>query len=102
MQNEVELIFKQLGGRAACVAISLEPEGPREMVAVQADEVFPAASLAKLPILVELARQLAQPESTYSWETRLEVPEEARVTSDGVLADLSPALRPTIQDVAHL
>ena len=92
----------QLGGRVACVAIGLEQSGPRELVSLKPDEVFPAASLAKVPILVELARRLAQPDSPYTWETRLEVPEEARVASDGVLADLSPDLRPTIQDVAHL
>lgn len=80
----------------------MEQSGPREMVLVNPDEAFPAASLAKVPILVELARQLAQPGSTHTWETRLEVPDAARVASDGVLADLSSGLRPTIQDVAHL
>jgi beta-lactamase class A len=91
-----------LGGRAACVAVSLDQEGGRELVSLNPEEVFPAASLAKIPILVELARKLAQPDCGYSWETRLEVPDSARVASDGVLADLSPDLRPTIQDVAHL
>lgn len=102
MQNDIEMLLARLGGRAACVAISQEQDGPREMVSIKPNEVFPAASLAKVPILVELARRLSQPDSAYSWETRLEVPEEARVSSDGVLADLSPNLRPTIQDVAHL
>lgn len=86
----------------ACLAISMEEEGERELLSLNPDIVFPAASLAKVPILVELARQLAQPESTLSWETRLEVSEEARVPSDGVLGDLSPDLRPTVQDAAHL
>ncbi|HEX7733661.1 MAG TPA: serine hydrolase, partial [Ktedonobacteraceae bacterium] len=102
MQNEIEQILARLGGRAACVALSQEQAGPRELVSVNPQEVFPAASLAKVPILVELARSLSQPGSVYSWETRLEVPAEARVASDGVLAELSPDLRPTIQDVAHL
>lgn len=102
MQAEIEQILARLGGRAACVAISQEQLAPRELVSVNPDEVFPAASLAKVPILVELARRLAQPESAYSWETQLEVPAEARVASDGVLAELSPNLRPTIQDIAHL
>lgn len=102
MRSDIELILNGLGGRAACVAVSVEEDGPREMLSVNPDEVFPAASLAKVPILVELARQLARPDSTLTWETRLEVPDAARVPSDGVLADLSPALRPTIQDVAHL
>jgi beta-lactamase class A len=102
MQNEIEQIFNRLGGRTACVASSQEQAGPREMVSINPNDVFPAASLAKVPILVELARRLSLPDSAYSWETRLEVPKEARVSSDGVLADLSPDLRPTIRDVAHL
>ncbi|HEY3992134.1 MAG TPA: serine hydrolase [Ktedonobacteraceae bacterium] len=102
MRNKIELNLAQLGGRAACVAISLEQSGTRELVSINPDEVFPAASLAKVPILIELARRLAQPDSPYTWDTHLEVPGEARVASDGVLADLSPALRPTIQDIAHL
>ena len=92
----------QLGGRVACMALSLEDTGPRPLLSHHPDEVFPAASLAKVPILVELARKLSQPESPYNWETRLEVPEAARVASDGVLAELSVGLRPTLQDVAHL
>ena len=100
MQNELNLT--QLGGRTACVAIGLEQDGTRELASLNPHEIFPAASLAKVPILVALAQKLSQPDSFYSWETRLEVPAEARVASDGVLTDLSAALRPTIQDVAHL
>lgn len=102
MESNIELILNGLGGRVACLAQCVEQEEPRTLCSLNADDVFPAASLAKVPILVELARQLARPESEYSWETRLEVPEAARVPSDGVLADLSPDLRPTIHDVAHL
>lgn len=102
MQNAIEQLLAPLGGRTACVATSLEQTGTRELVSIHPDEIFPAASLAKVPILVELARRLAEPDSPWNWETRLEVPEAARVASDGVLADLSPDLRPTVQDVAHL
>lgn len=102
MQTDLAPILSGLGGRVACLAVSVEEEGERELFSLNADLVFPAASLAKVPILVELARQLSQPDRALSWETRLEVPEEARVPSDGVLADLSPVLRPTVQDVAYL
>lgn len=102
MYADIEVILHALSGRIACLMSSLEQDGSREIIAHNPEMVFPAASLAKLPILVELARQLAGPESAYTWETRLEVPEEARVPSDGVLANLSPELRPTIHDLAHL
>ncbi len=64
--------------------------------------VFPAASLAKVPILVEVARQITRSTNPLRWETRIQVPDSARVPSDGVLADLSPELRPTVHDLAHL
>lgn len=102
MESNIELILRGLGGRAACLAQCVEQEGPRTLCSLNPDEIFPAASLAKVPILVELARQLARPDSEASWETRLEVSDAARVHSDGVLADLSPELRPTVHDVAHL
>ncbi len=102
MYADIDVILNALSGRVACLVSSLEQDEPREIVALNPEMVFPAASLAKLPILVELARQLAAPDSTYTWETRLEVPAEACVPSDGVLANLSPDLRPTINDLAHL
>lgn len=100
MQEEIEREIARLGGRAACVVVSLEPGGPRTIVAIQPRMAFPAASLAKVPILVEVARQVAAGE--LSWETRLSVPASAQVSSDGVLAALSPELRPTLHDLAHL
>ena len=102
MESNIELNLRGLGGQVACLAQCVEQGGARTLCSLNPDEVFPAASLAKVPILVELARQLARPGSEYSWETRLEVADSARVSSDGVLADLSPELRPTIHDVAHL
>lgn len=102
MRTDLELILSGLGGRVACVVTRVEQREPRVLFSLNPGEVFPAASLAKVPILVTLARQLAEPGSPRAWETRLEVPDAARVPSNGVLADLSPDLRPTIQDLAHL
>lgn len=102
MQTDLEVILRAPGGRVAFLGLGMEEQGPRELCSLNPELVFPAASLAKVPILVELARQLAQPESALTWETRLEVPQEARVPSAGVLGDLSPDLRPTVQDAAHL
>jgi len=105
MNTDFELILNGLGGRVACFALSASREESQEdsasLLDLNGDVVFPAASLAKVPILVTLARQLAK-SSTHTWETQVEVSEAARVPSDGVLADLSPAFRPTIHDLAHL
>lgn len=102
MYTEVQDILECLPGRAAFVLARLEQDGPRWLLMHNADLPFPAASLAKVPILVELARHLAASGCGHRWETCLEVPATARVPSDGVLADLSPALRPSIHDLAHL
>lgn len=102
MYSEIQNILNGLAGRAACVITRLELDRPRQLIALNPDMVFPAASLAKLPILLELARQLAQPNCAYTWDTRVEVPAIARVPSDGVLANLSADLRPTIHDLAHM
>ncbi|MEO7019384.1 MAG: serine hydrolase [Ktedonobacteraceae bacterium] len=102
MYTDIEVILHSLSGSVACIVARMEPDKPRQLVTLNPDTIFPAASLAKLPILVELARQLAEPGCAYTWDTRLAVPAAARVPSDGVLANLSPDLRPTIHDLAHL
>lgn len=102
MHTEIEASLNGLGGRVACVVTGIEQAGPRELISLNPEMVFPSASLIKVAILVELARRLAEPGSALTWETRLAVPDEARVPSAGVLASLSPELRPTIQDLAHL
>lgn len=102
MHTHIESILNSLDGHVACVVTNMQQGGPRELVSLNPDMVLPAASLAKVPILVELGRLLAEPGNPLKWESRLEVPQEARVPSDGVLADLSPGLRPTLYDLAHL
>ncbi len=102
MQAELASLFESLGGRVACLVSHLEQTGPRTLFALQQDLVFPAASLAKVPILVTLALRLADTAFPYTWQTPLPVSASARVTSDGVLADLSQNWQPTIEDLAYL
>ncbi len=100
MQKTIEMALTSLGGRCACIVMQLCETVPKELVFLNADLRFPAASLAKLPILVEVARQVEA--GKLSWVTRYRVTEEARVNSAGVLADLLPDLQPTLHDLAHL
>lgn len=102
METDLATMLQEASGRVACLAISADRSGERELCSLNPTMVFPAASLAKLPILLTLALELDRPASPYSWSTRLAIPDAARVPGDGVLADLSPDLRPTIQDLAHL
>jgi beta-lactamase class A len=89
-----------LGGRSSCIVIRGEKETPNRVVSFNPEQVFPAASLAKIPILIEVARQVASGQLV--WEERYAVPQEARVPSAGVLADLMPDLRLALRDLAHL
>ena len=100
MQKTIETTLASLGGRYACIVLQLDEAAPRELVSLNSDLLFPAASLAKLPILIEVARQVEA--GKLAWETRYKVTEVARVKSDGVLADLSPDLQLTLHDLAHL
>ncbi|HCF86284.1 MAG TPA: hypothetical protein DEV72_13905 [Ktedonobacter sp.] len=100
MQASIEQELSTLGGHVACVVIRMTDEVPQELVSINADHVFPAASLAKVPLLIEVARQVEF--GMLCWETRYLVWEGARVASDGVIADLSADLQPTVQDLAHL
>jgi beta-lactamase class A len=100
MQKTIETTLASLGGRYACIVMQLDEAAPRELISLNSDLLFPAASLAKLPIFIEVARQVEA--GKLSWETRYSVTDAARVGSDGVLADLMPDLQPTLHDLAHL
>jgi beta-lactamase class A len=100
MQARIEHELAALQGSSACVVMRMDNGTPVELVSINPASVFPAASLAKVPILVEVARQVEL--GLLDWQTRYSVSDAARVASDGVIADLSPELRPTLRDLAHL
>ena len=100
MQKAIEQALTSLGGHFACIVMQLDKAAPRELVTLNTDRLFPAASLAKLPILIEVVRQVES--GRLSWETRYKVVETASVNNAGILADLLPDLQPTLHDLAHL
>ena len=100
MQAEIEHELVTLHGKASCIVVRLEKASPQEMVSINPEQLFPAASLAKVPILVEVARQVEF--GMLAWDTPYPIPTHAHTKSSGVLADLSPDLRPTLRDLAYL
>lgn len=100
LQEQIERALAGLGGRYACVVVRMDEDAPRELASINPDEVFPSASLIKVPVLVEVARLVEF--GLLSWESRYAITGAARVGSDGVIGDLSPDLRPTLRDLAHL
>jgi beta-lactamase class A len=71
-----------------------------EEVLLRADEVFPTASVIKLPILVELMRQAA--DGRVSLDERVELRAVDRRGGSGILKVFDAGLRPTLRDVATL
>lgn len=100
MQAEIERELAPLGGRTSCIVVRLEKVAPSELVSINPDSRFPAASLAKIPILVEVARQVEF--GMLAWDTGYAVPVTAHAGSSGVLADLNATLHPTLRDLAYL
>ncbi|QBD79500.1 serine hydrolase [Ktedonosporobacter rubrisoli] len=100
MQEQIEQELARLGGRSSCIVMRMEKAVPQDLVSINPNTLYPAASLVKVPILLEVARQVAS--GRLSWEEGHAVPEAARATSAGVLADLSAELRLSVHDLAHL
>lgn len=71
-----------------------------ESIAVRGDEVFPAASLAKLCIAVELMRRVDL--GQYDLSEQCDTADEPRVGGGGVLDYLDPTTRLTLNDLCFM
>lgn len=100
MQAEIERELALLGGKSSCIVLRLDETNPKELVSIAPEQRFPAASLAKVPILVEIARQVEL--GLLAWNTRYTIPDTVHAASSGVLADFAAELCPTLRDLAYL
>ncbi len=71
-----------------------------EEISINGDRLFPMASVYKIPIMVEVFRQIES--GKFSLDERIEVGDEQRTLGSGVLTLLSNGLRPTIKDLITL
>lgn len=71
-----------------------------EEVLLRADEVFPTASVIKLPILVELMRQAAA--GRVSLNERVTLRDEEKRGGSGIMKVFDAGVQPTLRDVATL
>lgn len=69
-------------------------------VSINGDRLFPMASVYKIPIMVEIFRQIEA--KKFSLDDRIEVGEEQRTLGSGVLTLLSNGLKPTVKDLITL
>ena len=71
-----------------------------ERLGFDADAPYPAASVFKVPVLVEAFRQIGQ--GAFALTDRWELTEEDKSTGSGVLTRLLPGLRPAVRDLLTL
>jgi beta-lactamase class A len=71
-----------------------------ERVGFDADTPYPAASVFKVPVLVEAFRQMGA--GAFTLGDRWELTEEDKSTGSGVLTRLTPGLRPAVRDLLTL
>jgi beta-lactamase class A len=97
LDRKLEKLKLSFSGKLGFAAEHIETG---EQITVDADNLYPTASVIKLPVLVEVFAQAG--EGRLSLDERLEMTESDLVLGSGVLRDLAPGLRPTIRDVATL
>ncbi|MFR3119460.1 MAG: serine hydrolase [[Clostridium] symbiosum] len=73
-------------------AIVIEDLKTGEAVEINRDEVFPAASLIKVPVLSALFRMAK--ESQIALDERIELEKDSRIGGFGILKDLGDGLNP--------
>ena len=95
--GEIERESAEFGGTGGVAAKHL---GTGEEIRVNADAVTATASTIKVPILIELFRQVEAGEVCL--EDRLAVTEATRARGSGVLRELSPDIELTVRDHATL
>lgn len=84
----------------ATFGIAITDLKSKNMFLYNADEVFPAASVIKIPIFIELLRQVQA--KKVKLKTRVALKQADKVGGAGVLNLLDDNLKPTVADLARL
>lgn len=71
-----------------------------QQISINGDKLFPMASAFKIPILVEVFRQVEA--GKFSLDDRVELTADDRTLGSGILTLMSPGLKPTVHDLATL
>ncbi len=95
----IEQIQKDFSGTLGVAAKRLDVQDG-ELVSLNAETVFPTASVIKVPILVEVFRQVEQ--GSLSLDSKLSLKEKDKVGGSGILKELHAGLELTLLDLAKL
>lgn len=96
----VAAIERELAALPGTEGVAARHLGRGEEIRVNADEVTATASTIKVPILIDLFRQVEAGEA--GLETKLLVSAGARTVGPGILRELSPGIELTVRDHATL
>lgn len=96
VMQEIEHVCSSFSGRIGLAAINLDTN---EQLSLDADTLFPIASVLKVPVMLEVLLQAG--EGTFSLDDPLE-PMTQRAFGSGVLKELSDQVRMTVRDVGML
>lgn len=95
---ELEAIARRFEGSLGICGARLD--APDVVLEVGGDEIFPAASVIKIAIALEVFCQID--EGALALGERIPTTSSAKVIGSGVLAELSDGLAPTIGDLVYL
>lgn len=99
LEDSVRRIAAEFGGRIGLYGRDLRP-GRSAEIALDADDLFPTASMIKLPVLLELFRQVEAGQT--SLDETIPLRDEDRVGGGGLLRHLSLGLALSVRDHAFL
>lgn len=97
LSNQISKICAEFNGRIGLSAVNLQTE---ETVCFRAEEIFPTASVIKLPVLLTLMQQVG--DGLYSLEDPLMLRRSDSLAGSGILQHLTPGLTMPLRDWAFL
>jgi beta-lactamase class A len=97
LQRRLEAISANFNGVVGAAIQNIETG---ETAQLNADELFPMASVYKIPIMVEVFQQVE--EGNFSLHDRVELTEDMRALGSGILTLMDTGLKPTIKDLITL
>ncbi|MFQ6054091.1 MAG: serine hydrolase [Candidatus Bathyarchaeia archaeon] len=87
-------------GFEGVLGVSVKHLGTGEAASFNGDELFPTASVFKVPVIVELYRQVEA--GAVSLDDEVTLKDEDKVPGSGILKELSPRLSVSLRDLAKL
>lgn len=96
-KQEIYKILSELEGEASLYIQDLETD---EVFEINPDQVFPSASLIKIPMLALLLKDVQ--EGRVDWKQRCRIDPANRVGGTGILCDLSEDYEPSVEEMATL